>query len=48
MAECVEMILKIINFNQFEKWIKKETLARTEHLFGPLQVTYRNRKGVCK
>lgn len=42
MAECVE----IIHFNQFVKWIKKETLVRTERLFGPLQVTYRNKEGV--
>lgn len=46
MAECVEIILKIIHFNQLEKWMKKEILVRTEHLFDPLQVTFRNKKGV--
>lgn len=46
MADCVEIILKIIHFNQVEKWIKKEILGRTEHLFDPVQIKHRNKKGV--
>lgn len=44
MADCVEVILEIINFNQVEKWIKKEIFAK-EHLFDTVQIKHRNQRG---